>query len=222
MDDLIFRQIEVGPMANYVYLIGSRTTRQAAIVDPAWQVGDLTKIAEEADLEIAHVLVTHTHPDHVGGDLFGQNIEGVAALMEHCKAKVYVHKAEVPYFKAIPPSDLVPTDEHSTLEIGEIRIEFLHTPGHTPGSQCFKLGERLVSGDTLFIGSCGRCDLPGSNPGDLYDSLQKLKKLDEGTVVFPGHNYTPPATSTTIAAERAQNPYFSFPGKSAFLSAMGY
>jgi len=222
-DDLIFRQIEIGPMANYVYIIGSKATREAAIIDPAWQVRDLVKIAEEDDLRITKILVTHTHPDHVGGEFGGQSIEGVAELLEICKAKVYVHKAEVPTFKSIPPSEIVATDEHTSIDLGSTTIQFIHTPGHTPGSQCFKLSDRLVSGDTLFIGACGRCDLPGSSPEDLYFSLtQKLMKLDEETIVFPGHNYTPPQKSTTIGAEKAHNPYVRFPSKSAFLAAMGY
>ena len=117
-DDLIFRQIEIGPMANFVYIIGSKATREAAIIDPAWQVRDLVKIAEEDDLRITKILVTHTHPDHVGGEFGGQSIEGVAELLDLCKAKVYVHKSEVPYFKSIPSSEIVSTDEHTSIDRG--------------------------------------------------------------------------------------------------------
>ena len=152
----------------------------------------------------------------------GVEVEGVAALLEHCKAKVYVHKLEADR-AGVPESEIVKTDEHSTLQLGELTLEFIHTPGHTPGSQCFKLADRLVSGDTLFIGSCGRTDLPGSNPEDLYLSLtQKLMKLDEQTLVFPGHNYAQHATYTNIQQEKAHNPFMRFPSKSAFLAAMGY
>ncbi len=222
MDDLYFRQIEVGPMANFVYLIGSNSTREAAIVDPAWHVEELLKAAEEDDMRVTSVLVTHTHADHVGGSIRGHSIEGVAELLEHCKAKVYVHKEEADRF-AIPSSEIVKTDEHSSLALGQLAIEFIHTPGHTPGSQCFKVGGRLVSGDTLFIGSCGRTDLPGSNPEDMYTSLtQKLAKLDEKTIVFPGHNYAAHATQSSIEQEKANNPFMQFPSKSAFLAAMGY
>ncbi len=221
-DDLYFRQIQIGPMANFVYLIGSQSSREAAIVDPAWCVRDLLQAAEEDGVTVTSVLVSHTHFDHVGGQMMGETIEGVAAFLEHCKAKVYVHKAEVEQ-APIPASEIVPTDEHSQLILGGITIDFIHTPGHTPGSQCFKLADRLISGDTLFIGSCGRTDLPGSNPEDLYYSLtQKLMKLEEKTLVFPGHNYAEHATSTTMEKEMATNPFLRFPSKQAFLAAMGY
>lgn len=222
MDDLIFQQIPIGPMANFVYLIGSKSTREAAIVDPAWSADELARIAEQADLKVEHILVTHTHPDHVGGDLMGQEIEGLPAMLERWKAKVYIHKAEAELYKGVPKSEIVANDEHTEIVLGEVSIRFLHTPGHTPGSQCFMLSDRLVSGDTLFIGSCGRVDLPGSNPEDLYFSLtQKLMKLGDETAVFPGHNYAAHATSTTIGAEKGHNPFFNFSSKQDFLAAMG-
>jgi glyoxylase-like metal-dependent hydrolase (beta-lactamase superfamily II) len=222
MDELYFRQVPIGPMANFAYLIGSTTTREAVVVDPAWDVQALLKLAAEDEMTITAALVSHTHPDHVGGTLMGHQIEGVAELLEHCKAKVHVHKAEAAHF-GIPASELVQTDAHSRLTVGGIAIEFIHTPGHTPGSQCFKLGDRLISGDTLFIGSCGRTDLPGSSPEQLYESLtQKLMKLPDATLVFPGHNYAEHATHTDIATEKARNPFFRFPDKQTFLAAMGY
>lgn len=222
LDDLYFRQIEIGPMANFVYLIGSISTREAVVVDPAWQIDTILQVVEQDEMTLTGALVTHTHRDHVGGDMRGHHVEGVAELLERCKAKIYVHKTEAEHLP-VPPSELVKTDEHTTLALGEITIEFIHTPGHTPGSQCFKLSDRLVSGDTLFIGACGRVDLPGSNPEDLYHSLtQKLMKLEEQTLVFPGHNYSPGATQTTIQQEKASNPFVRFPSKAAFLAAMGY
>lgn len=222
LDDLYFRQIEVGPMANFVYLIGSLSTREAVLVDPAWQVQDLLKLAGEDEMKVTGALITHTHADHAGGDMRGHKIEGVAELLELCDAKVYVHKTEADRL-SVPASSVVATDEHSNIALGDISVEFIHTPGHTPGSQCFKLADRVVSGDTLFIGACGRTDLPGSNPEDMYHSLtQKLAKLDEQTIVFPGHNYASHAKQSSIELEKAQNPFMRFPSKSAFLAAMGY
>ncbi|HKI97194.1 MAG TPA: MBL fold metallo-hydrolase [bacterium] len=222
MDELYFRQIQIGPMANFAYLIGSTTTREAVLVDPAWDVQALLRVAAEDEMTVVGALVSHTHADHVGGHLMGHQIEGVVELLEHCKARLYVHKAEAEHLE-LPAGELVKTDEHTRLELGGVRIDFIHTPGHTPGSQCFKLSDRVVSGDTLFIGSCGRTDLPGSNPEDMYTSLtQKLMKLDDATLVFPGHNYAEHATQTDIATEKARNPFFRFPDKETFLRAMGY
>jgi hydroxyacylglutathione hydrolase len=222
MDDLYFRQVLTGPMANFVYLVGSRSTREAVLVDPAWDIEGLLKLAEEDEMTVTGALISHTHADHVGGKLMGHHIEGVAELLEHSKARIYVHKSEAEHL-SIPASELVKTDEHSRLELGQVSIGFVHTPGHTPGSQCFLLQDRVISGDTLFIGSCGRTDLPGSNPEDMYLSLtQKLMKLDDATLVFPGHNYAEHATHTDIATEKARNPYFRFPDKQTFLRAMGY
>lgn len=222
MDELYFRQVQIGPMANFAYLIGSTTTREAVLVDPAWDVQALLALAEQDDMRVTGALVSHTHADHVGGHFMGHHIEGAVELLEHCKAKIYVHKSEAEHLD-LPAGELVKTDEHTQLTLGGVQIDFIHTPGHTPGSQCFKLSDRLVSGDTLFIGSCGRTDLPGSNAEDLYFSLtQKLMKLDDATLVFPGHNYAEHATHTDIATEKARNPFFRFPDKETFLRAMGY
>ena len=220
--ELYFRQIGAGPMANFVYLIGSTVTREAVLVDPAWDVQALLDVAEQDGMRVVGALVTHTHPDHVGGVFNQRHIEGVAELLERSKARIYVHKNEAE-FMPIPAGELVRTDEHTRLELGTVAVEFIHTPGHTPGSQCFRVHDRLVSGDTLFIGACGRADLPGSNPGDLYHSLtQKLMRLEEDILVFPGHDYADEATHSTIGQEKAGNPFCRFPTKAAFLAAMGY
>ena len=222
MDDLYFRQLLAGPMANFVYLIGSTATKEAVVVDPAWDIQAILDVAAADGMTVTGALVTHTHFDHVGGKFQGHHIPGVAEFLERTKAKVYVHKAELERLP-VPASEASPTDGQSTLALGDVVIEFIHTPGHTPGSQCFRVRDRVVSGDTLFIGSCGRTDLPGSDPGAMYESLtQKLAKLDEQTLVFPGHNYAQHATQSSIALEKARNPMLRFPSKSAFLEAMGY
>ena len=190
--ELIIEQIEIGSMANFTYIVGSRSTREVAIVDPAWDIDGLIKQLEERDYTLIAALATHYHPDHVGGGMGGHNIVGVAELMEHKPVKVYAHKHEVDGMKkvtALSDSDLVKVDSGDTLDVGKIQIEFLHTPGHTPGSQCFRIQNTLVSGDTLFINGCGRVDLPGSNSEDMFHSIKKLSDLPDDTVLLPGHNY---------------------------------
>ena len=180
MDDaqeLIIEQIEIGPMKNFTYLVGSSSTREVALVDPAWAIDALLDHVASRDLKPVAVLATHYHPDHVGGEMMGQNIEGVARLLEREQVKVYAHKLEAPGLRkitGISTGDMVEVDSGDRLQIGDIEIEFLHTPGHTPGSQCFRVKNTLVSGDTLFIQGCGRVDLPGSNPDDMFRSLRRL------------------------------------------------
>lgn len=222
---LYLRQIEVGPIQNFAYLIGDREKREAAIVDAAWDVDALVDIAERDDMKITAALVTHFHPDHLGGAMMGMEITGAAELLARVPVKVYLHKSEAPFAHRVAQlssSDLVLTEAGDTVNVGDIPITFLHTPGHTPGSQCFLAGGNLVSGDTLFIGSCGRVDLPGSNPEDLWRSLnQTLRALPEDTVLYPGHNYSD-RTRSTIGDERRHNPYMRFERLEDFLSIMGY
>ncbi|MGH7826816.1 MAG: MBL fold metallo-hydrolase [Candidatus Binatia bacterium] len=219
---LYFRQLELGPMQNFVYLIGSLETRKAAVVDGAWEIDEILRVAAGDDVEITHALVTHTHPDHVGGRFADINIEGITELLGRCKAKVVVHKAEAEFLTPLSGSDIIKSESGDKIEVGGVQIQLLHTPGHTPGSQCFLIGDRIVSGDTLFIGSCGRVDLPGSNAEEMYYSLtQKLMALPDETILFPGHNYSHQPTST-IGQEKHSNPYFQFHSLKQFLAAMGY
>jgi glyoxylase-like metal-dependent hydrolase (beta-lactamase superfamily II) len=221
-DRLYFKQLEIGPMQNYVYLVGSIETRKVAAVDAAWQIDTILRIAAEDDVEITHAFVTHTHPDHVGGRFAGIDIEGVTELLAKCKAKVVVHKSEAEFLQGLAPSDLIKTESGDRIDVGGMEIQLLHTPGHTPGSQCFLVDGRIVSGDTLFIGACGRVDLPGGNPEQLYYSLtQKLMALPDDTILFPGHNYADRPTST-LGDEKQSNPYFQFHSLKQFLAALGY
>jgi len=222
---LYFRQLLAGrqvatsnpaasQMANFMYLLGDVANRQAFIVDPAWDVQSLIDVAQEDGYDVAGALVTHYHPDHVGGDLFGFSIEGVARLLEHKAVPVYVNKHEADGLKKVTglsEGDLRRVESDETVSLGEIPIRCLHTPGHTPGSQCFLVGDRLVAGDTLFVQGCGRVDLPGGDPDQMYESLtQKLAKLPTRTVLYPGHHYGPTETST-IGDELEHNMYLRVP-----------
>jgi glyoxylase-like metal-dependent hydrolase (beta-lactamase superfamily II) len=235
-ENLYFRQLLAGrdfartnliaaQMVNFVYLIGDRRTGECLIVDPAWDVNGLIAIAEADSMKIVGALATHYHPDHVGGGFMGLGIEGVAALLERIGVQVHVHRQEASGLKKITglsDSDLVRHESGDLLSVGEQRIEFIHTPGHTPGSQCFLVnGARLVSGDTLFINGCGRVDLPGSDPEKMYESLtQKLAKLPDETILYPGHNYADRPTST-IGAEKQTNYYLRLSSLDQWLKLMG-
>ena len=192
-DDLYLEQLLVGPMDNFIYLIGSKSTREVAIIDPAWDIDALLNHINEKDLKLASVLVTHYHPDHIGGGMGGHSIEGIAELLEKDPVKIFVHKLEAEGVKkvtGVSDTDLNIVESGDHLTIGKNDIEFLHTPGHTPGSQCFKVNNNLVSGDTLFVQGCGRVDLPGSNSEDMFHSLQKLSALPDETILYPGHNFS--------------------------------
>lgn len=218
--EIYFRQLQLGPMQNFVYVIADPVTREAAVVDGAWDIGAIIRLAETDDLKITKNLITHFHPDHLGGSLMGHNIPGAAELLARVPAKAYVHKVEVPYLArltGLSQSDVVAVDAGDTTSVGNLTITFVHTPGHTPGSQCFLVQSRLISGDTLFVGSCGRVDLPGSDPTAMYDSLTNvLGKMSDATALYPGHNYSDRSTST-IGEEKRTNPMMRFRNVKDFL-----
>jgi glyoxylase-like metal-dependent hydrolase (beta-lactamase superfamily II) len=193
---LIVHQLEVGLMQNFVYLIGDPKTREAVVVDPAWEVDVILRKAAEAGLKLTGALVTHYHFDHTNG---------VEDLLHKIDVPVYVNRRDVPYLD-FKHSNVVPVESGHKVRAGSVEIECVHTPGHTPGSQCFRARDRLVSGDTLFIGACGRTDLPGGNAEELYASLHRLAKLPDATVLLPGHNYAD-IPQTTMGEERKTNPY---------------
>ncbi len=226
MASLYLKQLQLGPMQNFVYLVGDTATRQAVVIDAAWDIDRIVDILAQDEMKLAAALVTHFHPDHLGGDLMGHRIIGAADLLErNLDLKVYLHKTEAPYANRVAglsDSDIVAVESGDELKVGEVAIKFVHTPGHTPGSQCFLVDGCLVSGDTLFIGSCGRVDLPGSDPAQLYDSLvNKLKRLPDDTILYPGHDYAD-RPSSTIGEEKRHNTYMRFERLEDFLGLMGY
>ncbi|MCB1694040.1 MAG: MBL fold metallo-hydrolase [Pseudomonadales bacterium] len=221
--DLIIEQLQIGPMENFTYVVGDKSTREVVIIDPAWDINALIERIEAQGYTLKGALVTHYHPDHCGGS-FGHNaVEGVAELIGKSPVPVYAHKLEaagVVKVTGISDSDIVKVESGDTLKVGDVEIEFLHTPGHTPGSQCFRIKKTLVSGDTLFINGCGRVDLPGSNSEDMYHSLRKLSGLPDDTLLLPGHNYAevPNATMDEI---RRTNVYMRIPDLDSWRNLMG-
>jgi glyoxylase-like metal-dependent hydrolase (beta-lactamase superfamily II) len=205
-DSFYLKQIQVGPMENFVYLVGDPKTREALMVDPAWEVKRVLEVAKKDDYKVKGALVTHYHFDHTNG---------LEELLHATNGVGYINKNEAPFLKGLQGS-LKKMDSGDKIQLGDLEITFLHTPGHTPGSQCFLIQNRLISGDTLFINACGRCDLPGGNAEQMYESLNRLSKLDENTILYPGHNYSDEKTST-IRQEKKNNPYMQFENMQNFL-----
>ncbi len=226
-------------MINFVYRIADDAKRQAVLVDPAWDVDGLVQRVEREGYALAGALATHYHPDHVGGDLWGLHVEGLARLLElRPGTPVHAHADElrgIGIVTGLSERDVIAHRGGDALTLGSVRIEFVHTPGHTPGSECFLVSDPtvaadapghpdapvLVSGDTLFVQGCGRVDLPGSDPDEMYRTLtQRLAKLPAATVLYPGHDYGPSPTST-LEDERRTNPYVRVPSLEAWRRLMG-
>jgi hydroxyacylglutathione hydrolase len=198
-------QIPVGQMANFTYIIADEETDEAAVIDPSWDLDDVFKALKKNGWKAKYVINTHSHFDHVLGNEQVAAVTG-AKIVQHENSKLT---------KDISVSD------GDTIEVGSIKLRVLHTPGHSKDSICIVLGDELVfTGDTLFVGNCGRTDLPGSDPAEMYDSLfDRVGKLDEKLVVYPGHNYGSTPTST-IGKEKKTNYVLQPRSKQDFLSFM--
>jgi len=202
VDDAVAAQ-----MVNFVYAIGDRATGECVLVDPAYDPAGLVTRVGADGMTVTGVLATHYHADHVGGSLFGSTIAGIAELLEHLTCPIHVQRDEVPWVvraAGVSEDDLVAHDSGDTVTVGELAIELVHTPGHTPGSQCFLVAGKLVSGDTLFLDGCGRTDLPGSDPALMVESLKRLSRVDDTVILYPGHRYSL-ASSATMAAVKQSN-----------------
>jgi glyoxylase-like metal-dependent hydrolase (beta-lactamase superfamily II) len=205
--NLYLKQLEIGPMQNFIYLIGDRDKKECVMVDPAWDLKPVFEAAQKDGMKVTGALVTHAHFDHVNA---------LDEFLKEVKGKIYCNKEEAEFLKHWQ-SDLKPVESGEKLKIGNVDITFLHTPGHTPGSQCFLVEDNLVSGDTLFIQACGRCDMPGGSAEQMYHSLKRLSELDDKVVLFPGHNYSDEPTST-IGQEKRWNPYLQSANVGDFIS----
>lgn len=191
VDDPIAHQ-----MANYAYAVANPETSEAMLVDPAYAPLELVAALDREGLSLVGALVTHYHGDHIGGSIFGQQLDGLVELLAKYDVPVHVQADEVPWIeRALGRSidALVAHDDASVVDVGGIPITLLHTPGHTPGSQCIAVDDQLLTGDTLFLQGCGRTDLPGGDPELLTRSLQRITALDSATVVLPGHAYAEPS-----------------------------
>ena len=212
MHNLILKQMEVGPMENFIYFVGDKGTNEVAVIDPAWDVQFLLEEAKKNNLKIKAALVTHGHFDHTNG---------VEELLKSLDIPVYINKHEADFFNQYEikwgKENIKKTKSDEKIKIGNIEIRFVHTPGHTPGSQCFLIDNNLVSGDTLFINGCGRCDLPGGNVDEMFDTIyNKLMKMGDDTIIFPGHNYAD-KKHDTLESQKKTNPYMQYDNLMAFI-----
>jgi hydroxyacylglutathione hydrolase len=180
-------------------------------------------MVEAEDMKLVGALATHYHPDHVGGTMYGLTVEGLPRLMERAPCKVHAHKLEVAGIRKVTgldESDFVRHDSGDKVKVGDIEIDLLHTPGHTPGSLCFRLKSAIVAGDTLFLQGCGRVDLPGGDPEEMYHTLtQRLSTLPADTVLYPGHAYG--GEHADMGTVRRTNQYLSIPNLETWMKHMG-
>jgi len=193
--------LELGPMENFVYLIHDHHTQRIAVVDPAWEVDKIIATAEHSGGSISDILLTHSHHDH---------INGLNALLERYDAQIHLLKPEAEFWgKAF--DNLKIHQGGDSLDLGHTKIDIWHTPGHTPGSACYLLpNQQLITGDTLFIFGCGRCDLAGGDSEQMFHTLKKISQaLPMETVIHPGHHYSHQPTST-LAEQIDGNPFMHF------------
>ena len=191
--------LELGPMENFVYLIQDENSGRAAVVDPAWEVEKIIQLAKKRNVNITDVLLTHSHFDH---------INGVDDILKHTDAQIHLLKQEAQFWGEYESS---PTAHHGgdIIQLGDTEITILHTPGHTPGSACYHINNDLITGDTMFVFGCGRCDLAGGDPNQMYDTLRDLAKLPDATIIHPGHNYAE-KTTCSMHEQVEGNPFMHF------------
>jgi glyoxylase-like metal-dependent hydrolase (beta-lactamase superfamily II) len=194
---MIFEQVSVGKMANYSYIVAEKSGGEGFIVDPAFEVDKLMEVVKKHSLNITRIVLTHHHFDH---------INAAAGIKARTGAKIACHPETEKLVKGEFPVDEL-LEEGSKFMIHEnISVTVIHTPGHAPGGICLQVSDtHLITGDTLFIGNCGRFDLPGGDPETLFNSLQKLKELPGSLIVCPGHNYGPYPTRS-LKEEMEKNP----------------
>lgn len=226
-------RLALGPWDNLLYVIEDRASSRAAMVDPAWEVRRITRLLERRRLRLTDILLTHGHDDHVNG---------LTDLLDWCRPmapRVHLSREEARFWReaasgriplrpptqrrfeiwsALPAATLTTHDDGARIAVGDTRIEILHTPGHSPGSVCYRVGDYLITGDTLFVYGCGRCDLDGSDPRRMFHSLQRLKKdMADDVIILPGHHYAA-ERSSTMGEQRRANPFLHLDDVDAFIA----
>ncbi|MFQ5838387.1 MAG: MBL fold metallo-hydrolase [Thermoplasmata archaeon] len=186
---MIFSQLKVGEMQNFCYILGDEDSRLAAVVDPHGEIDRVASLVQAKGLTVKYIINTHTHWDHVAGN---------EELKRRTGALVVAHpEGRVPRDIEVRHGDILP--------LGKLKLKVLHTPGHSPDSICLLVDKKLLTGDTLFVGECGRTDIPGGDSELMYHSLfDILSKLQDDVEVYPGHDYGP-KPSSTIGYEKKHN-----------------
>lgn len=208
---IYLKQIKPGYLDNFTYIIANPLERIGTVIDPGWPGDEVDRLINEAaadNVVIKYIIATHYHSDHIGG---------ISDLIGKTGAELLVHEDEATYMERLSyPADIVVKDG-DLLSLGGLPVKFIHTPGHSPGSMLVYTDGKVFTGDTLFVGGCGRADLPRSNPDDLYNSLfKKVLALPDSTEIYPGHDYGSTPIST-IEREKKENPYLRCESKEAFM-----
>ncbi len=198
---MILEQLKVGDMANFTYILGDKS--RAIVIDPSWDIERVLGILKKNRLTLEYIINTHSHPDHTLGNEELKHITG---------AKIAMHRNS-------PLEKDIELEENTIIELEDIKVRVLYTPGHTKDSICLLTKDILFTGDTLFVGSCGRTDLPGGDAGELYDTLQRLSKLDDNITIYPGHDYGFSPFSS-IGYEKMYSIIFKIYSKEEFIKFM--
>jgi len=186
---LIFQQIHASNSDNFTYVIGDENNREAMVVDPTSPITAVISVITRHQLKARYIVNTHTHRDHTSGN---------AELAKVTGGKIAAHVVS-------NQQENIALRDGDTITIGRFEAKVLHTPGHSPDSICLLIDKKLLTGDTLFVGECGRTDLPGGNSTALYESLfDKILRLEDDTEIYPGHDYGP-KPSSTLGFERKTN-----------------
>jgi len=207
---VFFKQIKVGRMDNFNYVIGDEDSKIAALVDPSWEEEKLYDICEAEGYDIEMILITHTHFDH---------IEAVERIVEKTGAKIYIHANEKEAIENID-TEIITVDDGDIIEIGKVKVKVHFTPGHTPGGITFQVEKKLITGDLLFVEGCGRTDLEGGDSKVLFESLQKIKAMPDYYEIYPGHDYGSKEHST-IAWEKKHNGFLQSDTVEEFMDDRG-
>lgn len=209
---MYMRQLKIGPMDNFAYILADDFQRIATVIDPGWAADGVSRLlmkAKEDGVDIKYILLTHGHNDHIGG---------VKELVEKTGAEIVIHEDELPPSSKKGFDYDIAVRDNDLLNLGGLELRIIHTPGHSRGSICIYTYDMLFTGDTLFVGGCGRADLSGSDPEALYDSLfNKLLALPGETKVYPGHDYGD-VTSSTIESEMLKNRFLKTSSREEFIS----